>query len=73
MLRADQSATEPLFLGDARHNQPCRQPEQNDQCEEGKLPRTGSEDSWQRYGLKLRVTLTVASPPVGCGKASFSE
>jgi hypothetical protein len=62
-------------LGIGHDSQPSSraEPEQNGQCEEDKLPRTGPKESRQRYGLKLKVTFTVASLPEALVIFSFAR
>jgi hypothetical protein len=47
-----------------RQNQPGGKNDENGQCEEDKLPRTEPKVMCLLYGLKLKVTFTVASLPL---------
>jgi hypothetical protein len=65
MLGTEKPGPELLFFDDARRSQPSSQPKQNGQCEEGKLPRTGPQKSFQRRGAKLEDALTALSRQAG--------
>jgi hypothetical protein len=73
MLCAETSGPESLLPERTRQDQPGYQHDENGQCEEDKLPRTGPKETRYCYGLKLRVTVTVASPPAGFGNANCSK